>query len=274
MTALLEISRPLACLAAASTSLLGSHLSGGAALDKVAIGAATTVLLTVAACNIVNDISDLTADAVNRPRRPLPSGRVTVGRARLGAGLAAAGGLAVAGLISLAALGLASLFLLAGIAYSVLVKRLGLVAHGWVAAMFGATVVWGGWVAGAISLPVWLAGLLVAAFLLPRELLKTLADVDGDRIAGWRTAALAWGRRTTMNAIVLAAVGFAAVTTIPVMMGVGGMVYLAGIWAGAVVPLVAIAWWLRFDVESRLRRAELLTSLLWLPGVAALWQLG
>ncbi|HVR77331.1 MAG TPA: UbiA family prenyltransferase [Acidimicrobiia bacterium] len=274
MTALLEISRPLACLAAASTSLLGSHLSRGAGLDKVAIGAATTVLLMVAACNIVNDISDVTADAVNRPRRPLPSGRVTVGGARLGAGLAAAGGLAVARLIGPSTLGVATLFLLAGIAYSVLVKRLGLVGHGWVAAMFGATVVWGGWVVGAISPPVWLAGLLVAAFLLPRELLKTLADVDGDRVAGWRTAALAWGRKTTMNAIVLAAVGFAAVTTIPVMMGVGGMVYLAGIWVGAVVPLAAITWWLRFEVESRLRRAELFTSLLWLPGVAALWQLG
>ena len=181
MTALLEISRPLACLAAASTSLLGSHLSGGAALDKVTIGAATTVLLTVAACNIVNDISDVTADAVNRPRRPLPSGRVTVGGAWLGAGLAAAGGLAVARLIGPAALGVATLFLLAGIDYSVLVKRLSLVGHGWVAAMFGATVVWGGWVAGAISPPVWLAGLLVAAFLLPRELLKEKCSLGVER---------------------------------------------------------------------------------------------
>jgi 4-hydroxybenzoate polyprenyltransferase len=118
-----------------------------------------------------------------------------------------------------------------------------------------------------------MAAVLVALFLLPRELLKSLGDDRGDRVSGWRTAAVVWGRRTTLVAITLTSMLFAAGTLTPMLVGMGSGIYFAGIWLGTTLPLLGVvtALWRRPNLE--LRRAEFLTGLMWLPGLAALWQL-
>jgi hypothetical protein len=58
------------------------------------------------------------------------------------------------------------------------------------------------------------------------------------------------------------------------LVGIGGVVYLAGIWAGAVLPLIAVTVWLWPRADARVRRAEAMTQLMWVSGLAALWQLG
>jgi len=92
-------------------------------------------------------------------------------------------------------------------------------------------------------------------------------------VSGWRTAAVVWGRRTTLVAISSMSVVFAVATLAPMLVGMGSGIYLGGIWLGTTLPLlgVVLALWRRPNLE--LRRAELLTGLMWLPGLAALWQL-
>jgi len=274
MIPLLETSRPQACIAAAAVSLLGSHLSGAPILGWEVAAAALAALLIVAACNIVNDIVDLPVDRFNRPDRPLPSGRVQLRTAVVAAAVVALAGLAATLRLGAAATLAAAGFLVAGLAYSVLVRRVNLLGHLWVGIMFGATAVWGGWTSAGTPSPVWAAGVLVALFLVPRELLKSLGDVRGDTVAGWRTAAVVWGTETTMWATTVAVVVFAGATLMPPLGGIGGMPYLILMWVGAVVPLAAITVWLWPDIDQRLRRSEFVTALMWLPGLAALWQLG
>ncbi len=274
MSPALELVRPAACLGATAVSVLGSHLSGVPGVNRDRFTAALAVLFTVAACNTVNDIMDLAADRANRPDRPLPSGRISVHQAWTVAGLSSFAGLASAAAIGPRAVFVAAGFLLAGIIYSVFLKRLALIGHVWAAAVFGATALWGGWTSGATPPAVWLAALLVTLFLLPRELLKSVGDVPGDTLAGTETAAVRWGRPATLRAMAVSEGVFAGTTVVPLLVGIGGAVYLAGIWAGAVLPLIAVTIWLWPRVDTRLRRAEAMTQLMWVSGLAALWQLG
>jgi 4-hydroxybenzoate polyprenyltransferase len=270
----LEIVRPAACLGATAVSALGSHLSGVPGVNGDNFAAALTVLFIVAACNTVNDIMDLSADRVNRPDRPLPSGRISVRQARTVAVVAASAGLASATALGPNAVLVAGGFLLAGILYSVFLKRVALIGHVWTAAVFGATAVWGAWTSTATPSVVWMAALLVTLFLLPRELLKSMGDVPGDILAGTGTAAVRWGRPATLRAVAVSEGLFAGTTVVPLLVGIGGVAYLAGIWAGAVLPLIAVTIWLWPRVDARVRRAEALTQLMWVSGLAALWQLG
>ena len=45
------------------------------------------VFLMAGAGNVINDVFDWKIDAVNKPDRPIPSGRITVGNARIYAGI-------------------------------------------------------------------------------------------------------------------------------------------------------------------------------------------
>lgn len=273
MSAILVMARPQAFLAASTASLLGSNLGSASLSDRRPWLAALTVLLIVACCNVVNDLADVETDRFNRPQRALPAGRVGFRTVAVASLLLAGGGLAAAMALGPGEAAVAVGCLLAGVSYSLFLRRLPLLGHIWVALLFGGTVIWGGWATSRISSSVWMAAVLVALFLLPRELLKSLGDDRGDRVSGWRTAAVVWGRRTTLVAISSMSVVFAVATLAPMLVGMGSSIYLGGIWLGTTLPLlgVVLALWRRPNLE--LRRAELLTGLMWLPGLAALWQL-
>ncbi|MCG5219354.1 SCO3242 family prenyltransferase [Streptosporangium sp. KLBMP 9127] len=94
---LLEIVR-----APAALSVPGDVIAGAAAcqvLDRRTLGLACSSVCLYAAGMAANDWADRHLDAVERPERPIPSGRVTpAGALGLAAGLTAAG-IAVAGLV-------------------------------------------------------------------------------------------------------------------------------------------------------------------------------
>lgn len=275
MSELLVMTRPQPCLSAGAASLLGSYLAGVELTQAAPWFAALTVVLIVACCNLVNDIIDAEVDSVDRPDRPLAAGTVEVAHVWMAALMLVIGGMVFAAQLGPGAVIAAFSFLLAGFAYSVVLRRVPLLGHVWVALLFGATAVWGAWATGGtVTKAAWMAGGLVALFLLPRELLKSIGDVRGDRLAGWRTSAVVWGRQRTVMAISLTAVLFAVLTLVPVLGGIGGVGFLSVIWLGAVLPMFALVVWLWRHPDGEMRRAEFLSGLLWLPGLVALWLLG
>jgi len=72
----IEITRPHNMLVAAFGVAAGYILSGGNSVAEMWPAALITAAVTGAG-NIVNDCYDLQIDTVNKPRRPLPSGRLT-----------------------------------------------------------------------------------------------------------------------------------------------------------------------------------------------------
>ena len=74
---LLQLIRPLNVLIVGAAVILGLHLGGGEGHWVVWIFGPLAAMLVTAFANIDNDLSDVAIDRINRPNRPLVSGRVS-----------------------------------------------------------------------------------------------------------------------------------------------------------------------------------------------------
>ena len=209
-----------------------------ALLSPLYWASAAVVALVAAGGYAINDYYDAPIDAVDKPWRPIPSGRLSPATVRLlSYTLMAAGvALAVAALGPLPAAYAAAVALLLN-EYSRWIKRTGLPGNLVVAFNSASTIVYGGLaVAVALSRPELLAPVAVPALyafllVLAREVVKGIEDYEGDRLGGVRTLAVPMGvgPAARVAAALLAAV--IAVSPIP---------YLAG-WYGACYAALAAA---------------------------------
>ena len=76
LIATIEIARPHNMLAAAVAVAGGYFLSGGRAFGEIATPLVFTALVTGFG-NLINDFYDAEIDRVNKPRRPIPSGKLS-----------------------------------------------------------------------------------------------------------------------------------------------------------------------------------------------------
>jgi geranylgeranylglycerol-phosphate geranylgeranyltransferase len=144
---------------------------------------------------IINDVFDYPIDCINRPERPLPSGRMTPRFAwfygmflfTLGIGLSWMTG-------SLASVGVAMLNSLLLFYYARRFKMATLSGNFIVALLAFTPFLYGGLVTGNTRHGA-ILGLFAAFLTLIRELVKDLEDVDGDRQLGGRTLAVIAGSR-------------------------------------------------------------------------------
>lgn len=192
LPAYLSILRPHNMLASAFAVVAGNviaHGNGGRELFVTAVLAA----LVTGTGNILNDCFDLEVDRINKPGRPLPSGRITPRAAvawymMLSVVVTAAastllprnvGALIIAWQIALAI-------------YARWSKRWLITGNIMVAAISSSAFIAGSLVAGAAH-----AGFIPAAiafvFVVCREIVKGAEDVEGDRRGGVRTLAVALG---------------------------------------------------------------------------------
>ncbi|MFN0152483.1 MAG: UbiA family prenyltransferase [bacterium] len=243
--ALVELARPLNVAIAASAILLGARFAFGRADGAAAFDASLALLpaaLSLLAAGYAwNDVEDAARDATSHARRPIPSGRVSPRAARFFAILLFACGIA---LVFAPRVGPAARALL--FAWAVLLLTYRRIADrapalkGVVASALTASAL----LLGASTGPSPRAALFPAlfAFLLTwlRELVKDLADRDGDRAVGRPTWADALVPART-RAILRAAAG-ALLVLIPlpaVFLGYGSL-YLAMAAAGVGVTLLLL----------------------------------
>ena len=195
----------------------------GELLFVVALGSLCASALN-AASNVLNQITDLVNDRINKPDRPLVTGEVTERSAwRLAAWLYVAALVPVwwivvpstGGFSSRAAAPLPShqcFFLFLGgflftLVYSVpafgRTKRLGMWANVTIAVPRGCLLKVAGWtlVASAGSLEPWVIGGLFGSFLLGATSTKDFSDAAGDRAAGCMTLPVKYGNRKAVRII-------------------------------------------------------------------------
>ncbi|HEV8268663.1 MAG TPA: UbiA family prenyltransferase [Thermoanaerobaculia bacterium] len=177
-----------------------------------------------AASNVLNQITDLEIDRVNKPDRPLVTGEASIASAwRLTWILYVLALLptwwivvpAVRGFTARATAPLAShqcVFLFLGGFLSTLVysmpafgrtKRLGVWANVTIAIPRGGLLKVAGWtlVASAFALEPWVIGGLFALFLLGAASTKDFSDQEGDRAGGCRTLPILYGNRKAVAII-------------------------------------------------------------------------
>ncbi len=244
LAGLLTITRPVNSLVAGLAALLGYIVATGT-LRPFSLILVPIVFSITAGGNIYNDLRDLGIDRVNRPRRPLPSGRVTPGAAgALAASLFAIGLLlTVPAGLPCVVIAVANSLLL--IVYARTLKGTVFLGNLAVSYLSASIYPFGGALAGLAAaertLP--LAGITFLA-MVSRELLKDAEDVAGDRAGGARTLPVIAGVRRTAALAYASAVGAIVVSLLPVVPW-WGPAYLAGIGGADVVILFGAARALR-----------------------------
>jgi geranylgeranylglycerol-phosphate geranylgeranyltransferase len=191
----LEILRPHNMLVAAFAIVTGFYAAGGRDASAVTWLAALCALATGAG-NVANDVFDADIDRVNKPRRPIPSGRMSPRAAGVFYAvlscvvvLLALVNLPIA-LIAIVLAWQAALFL-----YARWLKRAWPAGNLAVATIAASALIGGGMAADGIKSAV-LPAAITFAFVWCRELVKGLEDVAGDRAAGARTLAVLAGSAT------------------------------------------------------------------------------
>jgi 4-hydroxybenzoate polyprenyltransferase len=205
-----EFARPFTLFAPALGMVSGGATAIGAAPREAwsawlviypLLGALMAAVLN-AASNGLNQIYDRDIDAVNKPKRPLPSGRMTMREAWVFTWVTFAIGWLLAWFVAPG--GRRECFWLVVAAtlittlYSVppfRTKRLGIWANVTVAIPRGAMLKVAGWssVKTALGLEPWFIGAIFGLFLLGATTTKDFADMEGDARGGCRTLPLQFG---------------------------------------------------------------------------------
>jgi len=202
--AYLSILRPHNMLASALAVAAGSVIARGNMDLALAVTAGLAALVTGTG-NILNDCFDLAVDRINKPGRPLPSGRITP-----------RGAIAWYMMLSVLVTTAAATLLARDVGALIIAWQLALAIY---ARWCKRWLVVGNLVVAAVSASAFLAGSLLAhnpgAALIPgamaflfvvcREIVKGAEDVEGDRQGGVRTLAvvLGAGKAGTVAAVLM-----------------------------------------------------------------------
>ncbi|HFQ92984.1 MAG TPA: hypothetical protein ENK32_03165 [Anaerolineae bacterium] len=190
---LYKISRPTTSLAGALAVLMGGYVAGTGAWLNVILAVIATFLASAAA-NAWNDYLDIEIDRINQPKRPLPSGKISP-RAALIFSFSLTGlALLIAAFISWPAFLVALVTAVALYVYSWKLKSTVLMGNATIATVSAVSAIFGGVAAGNVRPSLWLA-LIIFVTIMGREVLKTLADYEGDLRGQCRTVATVWGLR-------------------------------------------------------------------------------
>nr|WP_275587163.1 UbiA family prenyltransferase [Micromonospora terminaliae] len=269
----MTIVRIRSCIAGAAATLVGCYLGTGTMVGTPArsAAAAASIAAAIAFANVVNDIADVDVDALGKPDRPLPAGRIS----SRGAHTAAAGAASLA-MVSTVPLGTTLIAVMAALLvvsflYSARLKGTVLFGNVLVAACASSPLLFGAAAAGNVTGQVLCAALLAFEFMLAYEVLKTLADRAGDAAAGLRTLATATRFRTSTRTLVALATALTITVFAAVPLTRSLLVYVTI----AVPVLVAPIWYVVYrlhrgrppvdiwDLMRFMRRA-------WLLGTVAL----
>jgi 4-hydroxybenzoate polyprenyltransferase len=203
-----DLARPFTLVSPALGFISGAITAIGAAPREIwevhpIVGALMAATLN-AGNNALNQIYDLEIDRVNKPRRPLPSNRLTVSQAWQFTVVTYLLSLVLAWLVS--PRGRHECFWLVVIAvictfvYSVpplRTKRLGIWANVTIAIPRGTLLKVAGWsaVKTIAGVEPWYIGAIFGLFLLGATTTKDFADMEGDRRGGCRTLPIQFGVR-------------------------------------------------------------------------------
>ncbi len=239
--AFLELARPHNVIVALLNTLVGvltaEWLLGcgcSASSAKAIVYALLAVALVSAGGYAINDYFDADIDAIEKPYRPIPSGRVSHGEAYAYALLLMGGGVVAGFFVSLLhgvyALLVAALLYL----YPWRMKRGSALAGHFTVAFTGAsTILYGGLAVGvccgnllgalqAVSIPFVYALILILA----REFVKALEDQRGDAARGAHTIATVYGSRVARIASTILLALVALISPLPFLLGPYTLLYL------------------------------------------------
>ena len=181
--AYVELARPLNGIIAFISAWLGGLFASQGNLENLAdirlLLVSVAALVVISAGNAINDYCDYDIDRINRPQRPLPSGRIPRLNALIFAIVLTVLGIWLGTLINKNATAIAVLVSVALVSYAFWLKRTPFAGNLVVSGLTGLTFIAGGVAIDSVQ------GTLIPAifaflFTTAREIVKDLEDTEGD----------------------------------------------------------------------------------------------
>lgn len=267
--AYIRLTRPLNVAIAFCSLWVAAYISPHFTVNAIVVFSSLTVALIAAGGNIINDIFDLEIDKINKPRRVLACGALSIKQARLFFALTYAAGLffaAISGSVFLLIAGLTAFLLYA---YSAFFKRTILLGN--LLVSFASALVF---VYGALAVDDLKAGFFPALFVFffhfGREILKDMEDVEGDLAQNAVTFPGRFGPRFSVLLINFIFLLLTLLTILPYILSVYNKYYLITVVSGVDLVLIfsCTLLWFRRDVRT-LGFLSLLLKLDMFVGLAA-----
>jgi geranylgeranylglycerol-phosphate geranylgeranyltransferase len=237
LIAYIHISRPSNVLIAFLSIIIAAAVAGSIQpLKNVFLAAISAALITIGA-NVINDYFDIQIDRINKPHRPLPSGRLSKGEALSYFFVVYAIGWIISSFISLAMFFIAVVIAILLFFYSFKLKR---------------TILWGNLVVSFSTAMAFIYGGLavfhaegtifpaIFAFLyhFGREIIKDIQDITGDKTEGAKTFAVTYGLRRALWLTTSIFIVLIIVTIIPYILDIYGKSYILIVVIG-IYPVIA-----------------------------------
>lgn len=235
MKVLLELMRYRNCAMAGLASVVGGAIAYSIAPGPVIwlVFVFIVVFLITGAGNAINDYFDAGIDAINRPERPIPSGRLTE-RTALRFSIA----LFISGIILAYFIGFIPLFIaifnsILLYFYAFSLKRKAFIGNLSVSYLAGSTFLFGGSAYGLKGIEVTSVLFLLSMLAtLGREIVKAIEDIEGDRKEGAMTLPVIIGERS--SAYIASIIGILGIVLSPVP-------YITGLFNENYLLVVGIA---------------------------------
>ncbi len=201
MNAYLEITRPNVCFLTVFAVLVGAILSstGNPIILLVALIAA---FLICAAGNVINDYCDYEIDKINKPKRPLPSGKITLRKVVAYYFLLNTVGIALALLVSPAYFTIAIFNSIISILYAWKLKKIAIIGNITDSFLAAVTFISGALISmtflDMLTSPVLILAGIAALTTMGREIYKDIEDIKGDKALGAKTLPILVGNSASM----------------------------------------------------------------------------
>jgi len=208
--------------------------------DYILTCAVIVVIAYNGAANAFNDYCDYEIDLINRPNRPLIRGMITSSQAlSFAVILFAIGSITAFQLPFYAMLTAVGIAMPLMIIYSLRLKGTPLLGNVAVAMILGLTFVFCGLAFNKIG-PMVIPAILAFGLTFVRELIKDIADVEGDNSAGLKTLPLVIGKDKAITVAVINAVIIGLAALLPYFFHIYGKIYLILLVIGVEIPLAMI----------------------------------
>lgn len=234
MNPYLEILRPGNAIMAVIAIFLMAVISGKFTLEALMAG--VVVFIVTGAGNSINDYFDHKIDAINKPERPIPSGRISLKTALIYSISLFALGIILAFLINLLLGMIAFLSSILMIFYARDLKTKCLIGNLSISFLTGLCFVFGGIAVDQITISIYL-GFFAFLMTMAREIVKDMEDVEGDKLEGAATLPILHGMRISslLSAffMILASVG----SPLLYFMGIFSVFYLPVLFLAIIIFL-------------------------------------
>jgi len=264
---LIEITRPLNCVITFLSVLLGGWLGTSTVPSPLLLAALSAAFITGGG-NVLNDLCGVAEDKINKPQRPLPSGRLSSKTATIFTIFLLLLGLSLGFTLPTPTPLIAVIAVIGLVFYNIWLKGVPLIGNLLVGALGGLAFLYGGFATQTVHPALWPA-LFATLFHLGREILKDLEDIAGDQILSGSTLPLSWGKTSARASVICIFSILILLLPLPAILDIYGTPYLILVGILAVLLVYVLVYFLKDDTPASLYRLNILLKAGMMLGLSA-----